>query len=147
MKSLILVPNNGSQTSPIALRSINKLRTFPSKKKSTVDVEYYTQDMCLGYCKSISSGSTHRVRACPIWSDRTGASAAYVLAVRRIRTDVSVHQIWVTDASARTDALSARVFPRESRPHLATAQWARAMLVKGWRAAWPSAVPPRRFVL
>jgi hypothetical protein len=51
--------------------------------------------------------------------------------------DASVYQIWVTDASARTGALSARVLPRGSRPHLAAAQRTRAML----------GAPPHRFVL
>jgi hypothetical protein len=34
-----------------AFRSINKLRTFPLERISTVDVESYTHDECLGYCK------------------------------------------------------------------------------------------------
>jgi hypothetical protein len=51
---------------------------------------------------------------------------------RHVWLDASVHQIWVIDASARTDALSTRVLPRGSRPRMAAAQRVGAMLVKGW---------------
>jgi hypothetical protein len=44
----------------------------------------------------------------------------------------TVHQIWVTDASARTDAMSARVLPRRSRPRMVATQRAGRMVVKGW---------------
>jgi hypothetical protein len=98
---------------------------------------------CTCNIKGISSGPTHCVRARPIWSDRTGAPVAHAPAVRRIRTDASVHQIWVTDASMRIGTLSAHVLPRGSRPRMAATQRARAMLVKGWarRLAFCCAAP------
>jgi hypothetical protein len=53
-----------------------------------------------------------------IWFDRTGTSIVHVRGAmysdRRVWSDASVHQIWITDASMRTEALSARVLPRGS---------------------------------
>jgi hypothetical protein len=64
---------------------------------------------------------------------------------RRVRPDVSVHQIWVTDASVGRGALSARVLLRGYRPRMAATQRAIAMLVKGWacRLAVCCAAPSR----
>jgi hypothetical protein len=64
---------------------------------------------------------------------------------RRVRPVASVHQIWVTDASARIGALSAHVLPRGTRPGMAATQRAKVMLVKGWsrRLTFCTAVTPQ----
>jgi hypothetical protein len=51
---------------------------------------------------------------------------------QHVRPDASVLQIWVTDASARIDALSACVLPHGFRPCVAGTQRAGGMVVKGW---------------
>jgi hypothetical protein len=75
---------------------------------------------------------------------RTGPTG-HAPAVRRIRTDASgpTHRSTKFGSQLRRRGLSARVLPCGSRPHLAAAQRARAMLVKGWarRLAFCCAAP------
>jgi hypothetical protein len=89
----------------------------------------------------------HRVRARPIWSDRTDASVAHTLAERRIQTDASgpTHRSTKFGSPMRWRG-QACCLPVSSRLGLGPAwQWINGRELcwsKASRAAWPSVVPP-----
>jgi hypothetical protein len=56
---------------------------------------------------------------------------------RRVWRDVSVHQIWVTNASTWTRADDARVLPRTPRARMAASQMGHDV---AWRMNWPEVV-------
>jgi hypothetical protein len=102
---------------------------------------------CVGPLRASPAG--RRIASAPVRPDRRAGFARSSSAMhpdRRVWPDASVHQIWVTDASVQTGAMSAHVLPCGYRPCMAATQPAIARLVKGWacRLAVCCAAPPRR---